>query len=113
MTDQSKLILVKLVHTVAWVFFASAILYVFYSGVSGNISSLTWVCVGLTLLEAAILLSYRWACPLTIIARKYSDSDRDNFDIYLPDWLAKHNKTIFTTIFLLGMLLILVRFLID
>jgi len=37
--------------------------------------------------------------PLTLIAGNYSNSQKDNFDIFLPNWLAKHNKLIFTTIF--------------
>ena len=32
------------------------------------------------------------------MARKYSDSTKANFDIYLPEWLAKYNKEIYTTI---------------
>ena len=35
------------------------------------------------------------ACPLTIVARRYSDSQLPNFDIYLPIWLAPYNKHIY------------------
>ena len=35
------------------------------------------------------------ACPLTIVARRYSDSQLPNFDIYLPIWLARYNKHIY------------------
>jgi hypothetical protein len=28
-------------------------------------------------------------CPLTGIAARYTDDRRDNFDIYLPPWLAR------------------------
>ena len=38
-------------------------------------------------------------CPLNLLARKYSNSKKDNFDIYLPSWLAKYTKSIYTTIF--------------
>jgi hypothetical protein len=33
------------------------------------------------------------------MARNYSDSTSDNFDIFLPNWLAKYNKLIYSTIF--------------
>ncbi len=62
--------------------------------------------------EGAILLIFKWTCPLTVVARRYSDATENNFDIFLPEWLAKHNKTIFTTIFLAGLLLVLMRVLI-
>jgi hypothetical protein len=42
---------------------------------------------------------------LTLIARRYSDSTKDNFDIYLPNWLAKYNKLIYTSI--MGIVLVL------
>jgi hypothetical protein len=41
---------------------------------------------------------------LTYVARKYSDSRKDNFDIYLPNRIAKYNKHIFTTIFVIGLI---------
>lgn len=68
-----------------------------------------WVWIGLSLfaLEGIILVLFKMMCPLTIIARKYSDSSKDNFDIFLPNWLAKNNKLIYT-IFLSIILIILV-----
>ena len=53
-----------------------------------------------------ILIIFRRICPLTLIARKYSDSSKDNFDIFLPNWLAKYNKVIYTS-FLVIILIIL------
>jgi hypothetical protein len=48
-------------------------------------------------------------CPLTVMARKYSDSEKDNFDIFLPIWLAKYNKLIFTTLYVIGLIIVLMR----
>jgi hypothetical protein len=45
-------------------------------------------------------------CPLTVIARKYSDSTKANFDIFLPNWLAKYNKLIYTSIFGVAVLIL-------
>jgi hypothetical protein len=44
------------------------------------------------------LLERLSACPVTVLARRYSDSTKANFDIYLPEWLAKYNKLIYTLI---------------
>ena len=49
-----------------------------------KIDLLVWICVGLVGLEGIVLLLFKMFCPLTIIARKYSDSAKDNFDIFLP-----------------------------
>lgn len=103
------LIAIKLLHTLIWVVLASATLYVFYSGVFNHITIFTWIAVGMIVAEGVVLLIFRWACPLTGIARKYSDSTKDNFDIYLPNWLARYNKEIFTSIFVIGLVLVLWR----
>jgi hypothetical protein len=29
----------------------------------------------------------------------YTDDRRDNFDIYLPVWIARHNKAVFGSLF--------------
>ena len=83
------------------------IFYVLYSGFFNNITQLTWVAIALVILETIILLSNGWQCPLTIVARKYSNSTKDNFDIFLPNWLARHNKTIFGSLFTIGLILVL------
>src|SRR5262245_14072441 len=103
------LVAVKLLHTIIWFVLAGATVFVFYSGLVNHVTVLTWVAIGMIIIEGAVLLFFKWSCPLTIIARKYSDSERDNFDIYLPNWLAKYNKLIFTTIFLVGLVLVLFR----
>ncbi len=39
---------------------------------------------------------------LIAVAARYTVDLRDNFDIYLPEWLARHNKLIFGSIHLGG-----------
>lgn len=109
MNHTNKLLTIKLIHTIIWAIFVAVIFYVLYSGITGNINSLTWIGIGLILVEGLVLLIFKMFCPLTLIARKYSDSQKDNFDIFLPNWLAKHNKLIFTSIFLAGVFLVIVR----
>lgn len=104
-----QLITIKLLHTLIWVVLAGATIGVLYSGLSGHITVYTWVAIVMILLEGIVLLIFKWSCPLTLVARKYSDSQQDNFDIYLPNWLARHNKMIFTTMFLAGLVLVLLR----
>ncbi|MBB1092471.1 hypothetical protein HUU61_14375 [Rhodopseudomonas palustris] len=45
-------------------------------------------------------------CPLTAVAARYTDERADNFDIYLPIWLARHNRLIFGTLFAATQLLL-------
>jgi hypothetical protein len=41
------------------------------------------------------------------LAARFTDSNADNFDIYLPNWLARHNKAIFGVLFVAGELVVL------
>jgi len=109
MNRTQKLLAIKLIHTLIWVFFVVVIFYVLYSGVYDNVNTYTWIGIGLVLGEGIVLLIFNKFCPLTLVARKYSNSEKDNFDIFLPNWLAKYNKLIFTTIFIIALLLVLIR----
>jgi len=108
---KSQLFVIKLIHSVIWLILASATFYVLYSGVFNHITTYTWIAIAMIIGEGVVILGFKWNCPLTGMARKYSDSQKDNFDIFLPNWIAKYNKMIFTTIFLTGIILILYRML--
>lgn len=88
---------------------AAAILYVLYSGLTGNVITLTWISLALALGECVVIVLNKWTCPLTPLAAQHTTSREPNFDIYLPLWLAKHNKGIFGTILVAGILLVLWR----
>jgi hypothetical protein len=100
----NRLVLIKLLHTLIWLFFNAVIIYLLYAVISNRIDKWVWIGLSLFAVEGVVLLTYKFTCPLTILARKYSDSPKDNFDIYLPVWLAKHTKVIYSSI--LGAILI-------
>ena len=99
--NNTKLMLIKSIHTLIWIFFNVVIFYMLYAVISNKIDIWLWIGYGLVLLEGLVLLLFRFFCPLTLIARKYSDSTKENFDIYLPNWLAKYTKLIYTSIMVL------------
>ncbi|XVJ66965.1 MAG: hypothetical protein HEQ40_12635 [Lacibacter sp.] len=107
------LTLIKLLHTIIWIFFNVVLFYLLYAVITNRIDHWVWICIGLVVLEIITLLVFKWFCPLTVWARKYSDSSRHNFDIYLPEWLAKHNKLIYGVMFSLSLLILLVRLLLT
>ena len=85
MTAYAKLTVVRLIHTAIWIFFNLVIFYLLYAVIKNKIDSCLWIGLGLFLIEGIVLLIFKMKCPLTIIARKYSSSRKDNFDIYLPN----------------------------
>ena len=108
-TNRAVLVRIKILHTLIWAFFVSIILYILYSGVYDHITIYTWIAIALVIGEGIVLMIFGMFCPLTVWARKYSDSEADNFDIYLPNWLARNNKIIFTSIFMVGLIWVIYR----
>ena len=103
MRSDTALRLVKLTHTAAWAVFAGSIVVIPVVAWRGQFT-LALVLIGVVLLEVLVLLLNHWRCPLTDVAARYTDDRRANFDIYLPLWLARYNKEIFGTLFVVGLL---------
>lgn len=111
MHNEKKLTIIKSVHTFIWMFFNCVIFYMLYAVIINKLDIWLWTGYGLFILEGIVLLIFKFSCPLTFIARKYSNSSKDNFDIYLPNWLAKYNKLIYTSILMVIILITIYRLL--
>ncbi|MEG3841825.1 hypothetical protein [Microcoleus sp. herbarium14] len=99
MKNETKLTLIKIVHTAIWIFFNFVIFYMLYAAIANKLDIWLWIGYGFVSLEGLTLLTFKFVCPLTLIARKYSNSTQDNLAIYLPNWLSKYTFLIYTTIF--------------
>jgi hypothetical protein len=101
--DLARLRVVKLVHTAAWAFFASCVVGIPLAAWQHRFA-LAAVLIGIVALESLVLVLNSWRCPLTAVAARYTEDRRDNFDIYLPLWLARYNKEIFGSLYVAGIL---------
>ena len=95
---------IKLVHTAVWAVLAFCVLAL---PVANFLHRTGWAAVfsALILGECLVLALNRGRCPLTPLAAHYTDDRRDNFDIYLPLWLARHNKKIFGSLLIIGLVI--------
>lgn len=100
------LVAIKLLHTLVWAFLVLAILALPFAGVAGRFD-VALVINGLVIVEVFVLALNRWRCPLTAVAGRFTASRSANFDIYMPVWLARHNKGVFGTLFVVGDLVVL------
>ncbi|MDR3677691.1 MAG: hypothetical protein P4N24_19580 [Acidobacteriota bacterium] len=100
------LTLIKLSHTIIWAFFAGCIFALPLAGVKRRFDWALALTVAV-LLECFIIVANRWRCPLTRLAAQFTEDRTDNFDIYLPIWMARHNKAIFGSLFLAGEIIVL------
>lgn len=102
------LLAVKIAHTVVWAFFVACILAIPLLAWTGQLARAA-ILIVVVLFEVIVLVVNRWHCPLTSVAAHYTTDRRDNFDIFLPEWLARHNKTIFGALYVAGLLYTLAR----
>jgi hypothetical protein len=107
-SGSARLKTIKALHTIVWAFFAGCILAIPVASWRGDHRLAAWL-AAIVLVEVGVLLLNRWSCPLTAVAGRYTHDRRENFDIYLPLWLAKYNKLVFGTLYLAGIAFALVR----
>ena len=105
-----QLLRVKVLHTVVWAFFAGCIVAIPVLAWSEQLLYAAVLC-GVVFVEVLILLFNDMRCPLTPVAARYTDDRRANFDIFLPEWLARYNKEIFGTLYVAGVVFVVYRWL--
>ena len=99
---------IKLLHTVVWAGFAGCIVAIPVLALQGRFRVAAILAL-IVLGEVVVLAVNRWRCPLTPIAARYTEDRRANFDIYLPEWLARYNKEIFGPLYFASVVLLVVR----
>jgi hypothetical protein len=101
---------IKFAHSVVWAVFAGCILAIPLLASKGRFGAAA-ILAALVLGEVVVLWLNRWNCPLTAVAARYTDDRRANFDIYLPEWLARYNKHIFGPLYVAGVAYTVARYL--
>ena len=99
---------IKVLHTIVWAFLVACIAAIPVMAAIGRHRT-SLVFVGIVTAEVTILAFNGGRCPMTDVAGRYTSDRRDNFDIYLPLWLARYNKQIFGSLFIAGTVYSLAR----
>jgi hypothetical protein len=100
---------IKFVHTLIFWVLSLCVLYSLLSGISGNITSWTWIAVGLVLIESVILMVSGWTCPLTLLAERLGTEGGSVADIFLPKWFADRIFPICGTTFGVAIVLLVLQ----
>ena len=101
--QRRRLIAIRTAHTVVWAFFAGCVFAAplfSWKREHGTAALL----LAFVFVEVLVLLVNRRRCPMTDMAAHCTEDRRANFDIYLPEWLARHNQTIFGALYLFDVL---------
>ena len=99
-----RLVAIKAIHTIVWAFFAGCIVTIPILACLGRLRFAAAL-IAVTFVEVLVIALNNGSCPLTGVAARYTPDRRDNFDIYLPEWLARHNKRIFGALYAGGVIL--------
>lgn len=110
MKSSTKLILIKLIHTLIFAFMATCVLFILYCGIVGIRNRLLFFSIAIIVIEGIVLFLNKFKCPLTTLAGKYGDLHERFSDIFLPQQFAALIMPIFTTLFTIGLILVLIRF---
>jgi len=108
----SVLTVIKLLHTVIWALLAATILAL---PIAGVLRRFRWAAIltVIVLLECAVLAVNGGRCPLSDWAIRFTADRGSNFDVYLPNWLAQHNKVVFGVLLVAGELVVVGNWLRD
>jgi hypothetical protein len=99
---------IKLLHTVIWLLLAGCILALPVAGLMRRFRLAAGLAI-VVLMECVLLACNHFRCPLTDLAAHYTEDRAANFDIFLPVWLARNNQNIFGTLFVVGGVFVLWR----
>jgi len=100
------LVVIKLAHTAIWALLAGCIVVLPFLAWTGRFRLVAILSI-VILVECGVLAVNRMRCPLTDLASRYTEDRSPNFDIYMPAWLARHNKAVFGTLFVVNELIVL------
>jgi hypothetical protein len=102
----NPLVAIKLLHTLVWAIMAGSILALPLTVLLQRFNDAIILTV-IIFAECGVLAFNEGRRPLTSIAAQSTAERTDNFDIYLPNRLARHNKLIFGTLFVVNELFVL------
>lgn len=101
------LAVIRLGHTVVWALIVACIVAIPAAAWAGHFR-LAAILSGLVWGECGVLAFNHGRCPLTNLAERFTAEKSANFDIYLPEWVARRNKEIFGTLFMVNELIALI-----
>ncbi len=104
--SESKLFIIKLTHTVIFLFMSACVVYILYAGITRAYDWYLLAAISAVLIEGVVFIIYRRQCPPTELARKYSDTRGSVADMFYPKWFVPHVFRFSTVMFVIGLLIL-------
>ena len=102
---------VRILHTAIYGVMVASIFYILYVGISGQfIPDVLYVALGLVTMECVVFVGNGWKCPLTTVAVSVAGREGKDYAPMIPEKLGRYTATLFGSIFVLGLIMLLARF---
>ena len=111
--SSNKLFIIKLIHTTIFLFMSACVVYILYAGITRTYNWYLLTAISAVLIEGLVLIIYRWQCPLTELARKYGDTRGSVTDMFYPKWFVPHVFRFSTALFMIGLLVLGINYLLK
>lgn len=103
-------LLLKISHTLLWVIFAAATIYILHGVCVMRCNRLFFLCLFSLIGETIAMAMNNWVCPITNIARKLTEHNAEmGFDIFLPKCIVKVNTFVFAFLFSLSIFIFIIN----
>ncbi len=106
----SKIFIIKFVHSVIFWWQAACLAYTLYAGITRAFNIALLVATGSIMLNGILLLLNKGRCPFTTLAEKQGAEKGSVTDIFLPGCIARNIFRVAFPLFILGLVLLGLRF---
>ncbi len=100
---------IKSVHTIAFVPLSALLFVLVYEALTGRITLITWIAIGVFLAQGVLLLTNHGRCPLTKYAEEIGSPHGQVTDFFFPKWFADHVFQVYGALFFLSLIVLVAR----
>lgn len=104
MRNESKVFIVKLVHSIIFFFMVACLCYILYCAVTGRYDWTLLIVLIAICIEGLVLLLNKGTCPFTPLAEKYGAANGAVTDLFLPTWCSRHTFKISTIVVIIELI---------
>ena len=92
---------------------SSCIVYILYGGITRTFNWYLFIAINAALIEGVVFIINRWQFPSPELAQKHDDTGDPITDIYYPKWFVPHIFRFSTVMFIIGLLVLGINYLLQ
>jgi hypothetical protein len=109
MSDPLRLAFVRGIHTAIYLVMATSTFVLVFAGITGAHGWWLWAALVLLGVEVVVFVGSGMKCPLTALAVRYGAQKGYAFDTFLPERVTRYTFQFFTSVMVVGLVLLALR----